>query len=159
MTHKSHRIGVFAGTFRPFTLGHADVVKRALALLDEVHICVGVNVAKPGEAHDAEERAAHIAALWSGSPRVKVCTWSGLTADYATKVGACCLLRSIRSVRDYEYERDMADYHLAACGLDTILLDARPQLAYVSSSLVREMQAMGKDPAAFLPTPQDCTIL
>ena len=156
MTQKYHKVAVFAGSFRPFTIGHADVVKRALKLVDEVHICVGVNVNKPGDCDDACQRARHISALWSGCPAVTVATWQGLTADYAAKVGACCLIRSVRSVKDYEYERDMADFHLQRFGLDTILLSARPELACISSSLVRELEAFGKDVSDYLPTADFC---
>lgn len=158
MTQKSHRVAVFAGSFRPFTIGHADVVKRALGIVDEVHICIGVNICKPDAAAEAQLRAEQIADLWSGCPRVTVTTWAGLTADYAAKVGACCLLRSVRSVKDYEYERDMADFHLQEYGLDTLLLTARPRLACISSSLVRELQAFGKDTSELLPTREFCSI-
>lgn len=158
MTQKYHKVAVFAGSFSPFTLGHADVVKRALAMGFDVHICVGVNVRKEGDLDAAEQRAQHIRSLWRNCPAVTVATWSGLTAQYAAEVGADCLLRSVRSAKDYEYERDMADYHLTRYGLDTILFMARPQLSFVSSSLVRELQAFGESADDMLPTPDDCNL-
>ena len=145
------RSAVFAGTFNPFTIGHADIVRRALEIFDSVHICVGVNLAKQASHEADEQRARSIKALWADDPRVTAECWGGLTADYAAKVGASHLLRGVRSVKDYEYERDMADANRAISGLDTVILFAAPELAFVTSSLVRELQAHGKDASRLLP--------
>lgn len=149
MTQKSReRVAVFAGTFNPFTIGHADILRRGLELFDKVVVCVGVNVAKKGDEQSAEERAAAIKALWPGDPRVEACAWAGLTSDLAARVGATHLLRGVRSVKDYEYERDMADANKHAFGLDTVILFASAELGFVTSSLVRELRAFGKDDMA-----------
>lgn len=149
MTQKyRERIAVFAGTFNPFTIGHADIVRRGLELFDKVVVCVGVNVSKPGDEQLSARRASAIKALWADDARVEACSWSGLTADLAAKVGATHLLRGVRSVKDYEYERDMADANKQAFGIDTVILFARPDLGYVTSSLVRELRAFGKDELA-----------
>lgn len=155
MIAKSHnrRAAVFAGTFRPFTIGHADIVNRALEIFDCVHICIGVNVSKDASPESLEERAERIRRCWPDDGRVTVECWSGLTADYAAKVGASHLLRGVRSVKDYEYERDMADANRAVAGLDTVILFASPELGCVSSSLVRELEAFGKDVSEFVPRP------
>lgn len=147
------RTALFAGTFAPFTIGHADIVRRGLCMFDSVIICLGVNAAKAGSEADARERAEAIARLYAAEPRVSVVTWAGLTADAARELGASVLLRGVRSVRDYEYERDMADANRALFGIDTVMIAAAPHLAHVSSSLVRELRAHGRDVSALLPTP------
>ncbi len=145
------KIAVFAGSFDPFTIGHAHIVRRALEIFDRVDIVLGVNVNKPDAAARASERAAHIAAIYGSQPKVKVATWSGLTADYAKAEGARFLLRGVRSVKDYEYELSMADAN-ATFGLETVVLLTSPTLSFVSSSLVRELKAFGKDVSEYLPT-------
>lgn len=145
------KIAVFAGSFDPYTIGHAHIVRRALDIFDRVDICLGVNVNKPGAAAGAQARAERIATLYGSQPRVKVSVWNGLTADYAKEQGARFLLRGVRSVKDYEYELNMADAN-ATFGLETVVLFTAPELAFVSSSLVRELAAFGKDVNAYLPT-------
>ncbi len=158
MTRKSadesactRRTAVMAGTFNPFTIGHADIVERALGIFDHVAICIGVNADKPEDAQAASARAEAIAAAYAGDERVSVHQWSGLTADFAKKIGACALLRGVRSVKDYEYERDMADANRSIFGIDTVILFADPAKAFVSSSLVRELKKHGLDVSPFLP--------
>ncbi len=158
MTHKSadddnrpRRIAVMAGSFHPFTIGHADIVERGLGVFDQVAICVGININKPADAQAASERADSIAAMYADNPRVSVHCWDGLTSEFAKKIGACALLRGVRSVKDFEYERDMADANRAVFGLETVILYADPAKAYVSSSLVRELERYGVDTSPLLP--------
>ncbi len=149
------RVALFAGTFDPFTAGHASVVERALLLFDKIVIAVGINAAKTSEA-DASGRVRSIEAVYAALPpgRVEVVCYSGmLTVQLATQVGARWLLRGIRSVKDFEYEREMADINRKLSGLETILLFTLPELAAVSSSAVRELSAYGADVSAFLPKP------
>ncbi len=145
------KIAVFAGSFDPFTTGHAHIVRRGLDIFDRVDICLGVNINKPEAAAGAQARAERIAALYASQPRVKVSVWNGLTADYAKEQGARFLLRGVRSIKDYEYELGMADAN-ATFGLETVVLFTDPALSFVSSSLVRELAAFGKDVNAYLPT-------
>ena len=79
--------------------------------------------------------------------------YSGLTADFARSRGACALVRGVRSVRDFDYERDMADLNRRISGIETVLMTSRPELSAVSSSAVRELQAFGADISSFLPNP------
>lgn len=146
------RIAVFAGTFRPFTVGHADIVERGLRIFDRIIICIGVNYAKPEDKDSAEERAVTIKNIYAADPRITVECYSGITTDFAIEHGACALLRGVRSVKDYEYERDLADANLALSGIDTVILYTRPQLGWVSSSLVRELQSYGRDVSSLLPS-------
>lgn len=140
---------LFPGSFRPFTRGHADIVERALALFGHVVIAAGVNASKP--AGDIEADLAPIRALYAGVNRVRVEAFSGLTAEYARSIGAACIVRGVRSLRDYEYERDMADVNRQLSGIETVILFSRPELGAISSSLVRELAAYGVDTTPYLP--------
>ena len=158
MTHSSPdtacRTALFAGSFDPFTIGHASVVRRALAMFDRVIIAVGVNSAKSGPA-DADNRVEAIRRIYAALPqgRVEVLAYRDeLTVQLARRIGADCLLRGVRSVKDFEYERDMADINRQLSGLETVILYSLPELSAVSSSVVRELQAFGADVSAFLPT-------
>ena len=141
---------LFPGSFDPFTLGHASLVERALALFDEVIIAVGVNEQKPGWI-PAEARVAALRELYKEQARVRVERYSGLTTDFAQSVGATVLLRGVRSVKDFEYELQMADINRQLTGIETVVLFTEPLWAAVSSSLVRELAHFGKDVTPFLP--------
>lgn len=142
---------VFAGSFDPFTIGHHDLVVRALALFDRVVVCVGVNACKSGHTGTAAERVETISHIYRGEPRVEVASWTGLTVDFAREHGAAALLRGVRSVKDFEYERDLADANLRIGGIDTVLLYSSPEYSWVSSSLVRELLSYGHDVSDLLP--------
>lgn len=146
----SKHIAFFAGSFDPFTIGHASIVERALGLFDEIVVGIGINPHKTS-AEEAERRAKHIVRLYENEPRIVVSTYSGLTVDAARDSGATCLLRGVRSVKDFEYERDMADINRQLSGLETVLLYSLPEYSAVSSSMVRELQAFGKDVSRYLP--------
>ena len=141
---------LFPGSFDPFTLGHADVVKRALKMFDEVVIAVGYNEQKAGWM-PIEERVASIRKLYTDEPRIKVESYSGLTADFAQEHGITAIVRGIRTTADFEYELQMADINRQLTGVETILLPASPQFASLSSSIVRELAHFGHDVSAFLP--------
>lgn len=144
------RTALFAGTFDPYTLGHHAIVERALALFDNVVIAVGCNMGKQCLA-TPQERVAAIEALYAGDSRVKVVTYDTLTMDLAREVGATALLRGVRTVKDFEYERELADVNLRMGGIETVLLVSEPEYAHISSSLVRELLKYGKDVSSLLP--------
>ncbi|MBQ7531551.1 MAG: pantetheine-phosphate adenylyltransferase [Paludibacteraceae bacterium] len=137
------RRALFAGSFNPFTIGHADIVARGLKLYDEVVIAIGDNQDKP--ATDIDERLQTIQAVYKDEPRVRVEVYHSLTVDYARQIGANVLLRGIRTMADFEYERQMADANHALADIETVVLFTRPELGYVSSSLVRDLQKHGAD--------------
>lgn len=141
---------LFPGSFDPFTIGHADLVNRALSLFDEVVVAVGYNEQKPGW-QSMEERLRSIREVYAEEPRVKVVSYSGLTADLVQHLHITCILRGVRSVKDYEYEQQMADMNRLLCGVDTVLLYTRPDLACISSSAVRELAHFGHDVKPLLP--------
>ena len=141
---------LFPGSFDPFTLGHANLVERALALFDEVVIAVGINEQKAGWI-PVETRLTQIRAIYKDDARVRVGSYSGLTTDFAHSIGASCILRGVRTMKDYEYEMQMADVNRQLAGIETVVLFADPRYAAISSSLIRELVHFGKDVSAFLP--------
>ena len=142
--------GLFPGSFDPFTKGHADIVKRALLLFDEVVIAVGYNEQKTGWL-PVEERVKTIRQLYIDEPRITVESYTGLTADFAQEHSITAIIRGVRTVADFEYELQMADVNRQLTGIETVLLPASPQLASLSSSIVRELAHFGRDISAFLP--------
>lgn len=136
---------VFPGTFDPFTVGHKDIVDRALlCVADEVIVAVGVNAEKRCM-QTVEERIQAIETLYKDEPRVKVEAYEGLTVDFAQRVNATFLLRGVRSVKDFEYERDIAEVNRRLTGIETVLLYSDPALACISSSIVRELHSYGRE--------------
>lgn len=148
MTPKS-KTALFPGSFRPFTIGHASIAERTLAIADKLVIGVGYNINK--DSADAGACADAIRKLYADDPRVEVILYSGLTTDLAHRVGADFIVRGVRGTADYEYERNLAETNLAIGGVETLLMPALPELGYISSSMVRELQAHGADTTRFLP--------
>lgn len=148
--NNKEKIALFAGTFDPYTKGHHAIVQRALQLFDKVVVAVGRNMEKRSML-PPEQRLAQIEKTYANEPRVQAALYDGLTVDYARKVGATALLRGVRSVKDFEYERDLADINMRIDGMETVILISAPEYAVVSSSLVRELAAHGKDVSDFLP--------
>ena len=145
-------IGIFVGSFDPFTVGHDAIVRRAFPLFDKIVIGVGVNERKQ-YMYSAQDRMDAIVALYAAEPRIVVEQYSDLTIDLAHRHQAHYIIKGVRSVKDFEYEREQADINLRICGVETLLRYAQPQYESISSSLVRELIHFGKDVAAFLPSP------
>lgn len=142
---------IFAGSFDPFTKGHKDIIDRALkSVADEVVVAIGVNCNKK-YMFSLEDRLNAIKEVYKNEPRVRVETYDGMTTDYAKSIDASFLLRGVRSVKDFEYERDIAEVNRRLTGIETVLLFSDPQLACVSSSVVRELLTYNKDVKEFLP--------
>lgn len=146
MSH-TPRKAFYAGSFNPFTKGHADIVERALRVFDSVVIGVGVNKDKPRSKPDTSA----IEALYAYNDRVEVVVYKGLTAEAAIAAGCCALVRGVRGTKDFEYERDLAEINALIAGIDTVTFYAAPALSAVSSSMVRELQAYGVDTTQFMP--------
>ena len=150
------RTGIFVGSFDPFTIGHDSIVRRALPLFDRLVIgVVGDNVQKP-YMRPAEERMQAIRELYKDEPVVEVEPYYGLAVDFAKAHGARFIVKGVRSVKDFEYEREQADINRQITGgtVETLLLFAEPQLSSISSSMVRELAHFGVDTTPFLPTIQ-----
>lgn len=143
------RIALFPGSFNPFTIGHANIVSRALNLFDKVIIGIGVNSEKSQE--DIAENLEKIKSAYKNEPRVKVITYSTLTADVVEKENATCIIRGIRNDVDLKYENEIAQVNYTLFNVETVFLLASPELKEISSSIVRELQKFGKNITDLLP--------
>ena len=149
------RIGFYSGSFDPITNGHIDVIQRALRLVDELVIGIGVHHGKV-PMFTAEERIAMLEAETRALTRkhggkVRVVTFSGLVVDAAQEHGAQVIIRGLRDGTDFDYEIQMAGMNGAmAPGLDTVFLPASPQTRHIAASLVRQIAAMGGNVAPFV---------
>ncbi len=145
------RIALFAGSFDPFTRGHEAVVEEALRLFDEVVVAVGENVSKHSLL-SVEERCRLIEEVYLGNNRVSVASYSTLTGDFARKVGATALVRGVRNTIDFEFERSIEATNRALYpDLTTVLLVTPAEYQHISSSVVRELLAFGRDVTDYLP--------
>ena len=144
---------IFTGSFDPFTIGHYDIVSRALPLFSRIVIGVGVNERKK-YMQSAEVRCADIKRIFADEPKVEVKAYSDLTVDFARREGAIYIIKGVRSVKDFEYEREQADINRQLSGIDTLLLYSDPRYSSISSSMVRELIHFGQDVSPYLPTPK-----
>ena len=144
------RTGIFVGSFDPFTVGHYSIVQRALPLFDRIVIGVGYNEHKQ-YMNPTEERVATIRSYYRDEPKVEVTAYNDLTVDFASRMHAQYIIKGVRSVKDFEYEREQADINRQLTGLETILLFSEPQYASISSSLVRELMHFGQDISKLIP--------
>jgi pantetheine-phosphate adenylyltransferase len=144
------KTALFPGTFDPFTLGHASVVRRGLVLFDRIVIAIGINDAKQTY-YTMEERLEQIRACYNGEPRVKVTTYDGMTVECAREHQAVAILRGVRSLTDFEYERLLSDINLKISGIDTVCVFTEPELASIQSNVVRDLLKHNQDVRAFVP--------
>lgn len=143
------KTALFAGSFNPFTTGHASIVERTLSICDRVVIGVGVNIDKPDDL--SKVNFEHIKAIYAGDDRVDVRKYDILTIDFARQCGADFMVRGVRNAADFEYEKNLAEINRHLSGMETVLMPALPELSMVSSSMVRELEKYGKDVSEFLP--------
>jgi pantetheine-phosphate adenylyltransferase len=144
------KIAIFPGSFDPFTIGHYDIVKRALTLFDKIVIGIGQNQAKQST-FNLTERLERIEKAFADESRVVVTTYDGLTVDFARKHGATHIVRGVRSTIDFEYERSIAEANRQLSGIETVLLYTSPEYGHISSTLVRDLHAHGRDITNYLP--------
>ena len=147
------KIALFPGTFDPFTIGHLSMIERGLKLVDEMIIAIGVNPNKK-TFYSLGQRLETITTLFQDNPQVSVQSYTGITVDFARAVGAQFILRGIRSVKDFEYEKNIADVNRQLSGIETFILFTEPEYTHISSSIVRELLSYGKDVSAFVPVYQ-----
>lgn len=145
------RICLFPGTFDPLTLGHVDIINRALPLFDHIVVGIGINTAKapmftPGQRQD------WIRSIYKDESRVKAAIYEGLTVNFCRQIGAEFILRGIRYVSDFEYEKTIADANRTLDrGIETIFLTGEPKYTSVASTIVRDIIRNGGDASPFLP--------
>lgn len=145
------RTAVFAGTFDPVTLGHVDVVRRGLSLFDEVVVAIGHNAGKQ-RVLALDVRIRLVVEATAGLGNVRVEAYEGLTVAYAHRIGAVAILRGLRDANDLGFEAPIAHANRQmAPTVETVFVLTDPALAFVSSSLMREIVAAGGDASRWLP--------
>ncbi|WP_410869933.1 pantetheine-phosphate adenylyltransferase [Nocardia sp. A7] len=138
------------GSFDPVTNGHLDVFARAAAQFDEVIITVNVNPKKQGM-FTVEERMELLRESVAHLPNVRVASWQGLTVDFAKQEGVSAIVKGLRDAGDFGYELQMAQMNHKLAGVDTFFIATNPSLSFLSSSLVKEVAALGGDVSDMLP--------
>lgn len=142
---------VFPGSFDPITVGHVDLVRRALPLFDQIIIAIGINSQKQ-TLFSLEQRTDWIKNIFSDEPKISVDTFEKLTANYCKKKNAHWILRGLRSSADFDYEKTISQLNfIVGNGVETFFLISQPQYSHISSTIVREIIKGGGDASPFLP--------
>jgi pantetheine-phosphate adenylyltransferase len=132
----------FPGSFDPFTKGHESLVKKAIELFDEIVIGIGVNSQKSSY-FELEKRTTHIKSLFVNHPNVRVVSFNGLTVDYCKQNNIGFILRGLRDVKDFEYEKSIASMNLELSGIDTVFFMTEVLYSGINSTIVREIHKNG----------------
>ncbi len=141
---------VFPGSFDPLTLGHKDIIDRALPLFDEIIIAIGTNSSKK-YMFTLEQRIAFIKKTYKGVEKIKVDTYQGLTIDYCKKVNSDYILRGLRNPADFEFEKAIAHTNRKMSKIETVFLLTSADTSYISSSIVRDILRNKGDVSLFVP--------
>jgi pantetheine-phosphate adenylyltransferase len=145
------KICVFPGTFDPLTLGHVDIIRRALPLFDQIVVAIGINANK-SPMFSSEQRQLWIEDIFKEEEKVSAAVFEGLTVNYCRKIGARYILRGIRYVSDFEYEKTIADANRTLDpDIETFFLTCEPKYTSVASTIVRDIIRNGGDASLFLP--------
>lgn len=145
------RICLFPGTFDPVTLGHVDIINRAIPLFDKIVVGIGLNTSKAPMFTD-EQRVNWIKEIYKDEDRVEGAVYEGLTINFCRKIGAHFILRGIRYVSDFEYEKTIADANRTLDrSIETVFLTGEPKYTSVASTIVRDIIRNGGDASHFLP--------
>lgn len=144
------KTALFPGSFDPFSIGHKNIVERGLCLFDKIIIGIGRNIKKKS-LYTEEERQKQIELVFINNPQISVKIYDTLTVDFAKEVGAEFILRGVRTTQDFEYEQKIAEANRILTGIETVVLFAEPEKKEISSSLIRELKAFGKDVSDYLP--------
>lgn len=142
---------VFPGSFDPITLGHIDIINRALPLFDEIIIAIGENAAKK-YMWSLEERKQRIENAFEDNPQIRVVSYTGLTADFCKQQDAGFILRGLRNATDFTYEQTIAQANAKVNGVDSVFIISTPEYSYISSSIVRDIARNGGDYSSLIPS-------
>lgn len=145
------RKAVFPGSFDPFTLGHLDIVLRALPLFDEIIIAIGTNADKK-YMFSLDERLEFIKNTFKDNPKVNVETYHGLTAVYCKEIGAKFILRGLRNATDYNFEQPIAQTNYKIAGIESVFLVSAPEVSNISSTIVRDIMRYDGDYSFLVPS-------
>lgn len=145
------KISVFPGSFDPLTLGHVDIIRRGLSIFDEIIVAVGTNTSKK-YLFQANQRLEMVQIAFESEPRIKVKEFTGLTVDLCINEGAGTILRGLRNGLDFEYEESIAAMNRELQDqTETVLLFSSPDVAFISSTIVRELILNKGDISTFVP--------
>lgn len=145
------KIALFPGSFDPITIAHVDILKRALPLFDKIVVGIGLNSSKQNFL-SAEKREEIVKTVFGDTPGVAVELYEGLTVDFCRKINATYMVRGIRSVGDFEYERSIAQINqMMMPEMETIFILSRPEYSAISSTIVRDILRNNGDVSKFLP--------
>lgn len=131
-------IGLFPGSFDPFTKGHEAVVNKALLLFDEIVIGIGINSSK-NYLFDLEKRKKHILSLFPNNPKIRIETYQKLTVEFAKELNASVIIRGLRDSMDFEYEKSIAHMNRDISGVETVFFLTDQQYSAISSTIIREI--------------------
>jgi len=147
----AEKICLFPGTFDPITLGHTDIVNRALPLFDKIYVGIGINASK-APMYTVEQRIEWIQEIYKDEPKVFAVAYDGLTVEYCKLIKAHFILRGIRYVSDFEYEKTIADANRTLDkNIETVFLTGEPKYTSVASTIVRDIIRNKGNAAPFLP--------
>ncbi len=145
------RICLFPGTFDPVTLGHVDIINRAIPLFDKIVVGIGINSSK-NPMFSPEQRVEWFKEIYQDQPCVDSAMYDGLTIDFCKTIGARFILRGIRYVSDFEYEKTIADANRTMdSNIETVFLTGEPKYTSVASTIVRDIIRNGGNASPFLP--------
>jgi len=144
------KIAVCPGSFDPITIGHIDIIKRALPVFDKIIVALGFNQQKK-YLFDEAKRTEFINKIFENEPKISCASYKGLTVNFCKTVNAKYLIRGLRSSADFEYEKGIALLNQSISEIETIFLISRPQYSHISSSIVREIIINGGNARQFLP--------
>lgn len=145
------KIAVFPGSFDPITLGHTDVVFRALDLFDHIYIAIGINSQKK-VLYPVEKRMEWLQTIFGDYPNIEIAKFEGLTANFCKLIGARYVLRGIRNATDFDYEKTISQInHTLVTDLESVFLISRPELSHISSTIVRELVTAKADVSSLVP--------
>ncbi|WP_291401535.1 pantetheine-phosphate adenylyltransferase [Daejeonella sp.] len=145
------KIALFPGSFDPVTKAHVDILKRSLPLFDKVVIGIGLNSTKPAYLN-LEKRKEILRAVFADEPKVEVKTYEGLTVEFCKKIDAKYMIRGIRTVSDFEYEKAIAQMnHALAPDIESIFIVSKPGYSSISSTIVRDIMRNNGDVSQFIP--------